>query len=395
MIVLILRSDTHMHAHAPSLTDIHTRSLLSLTHSHIHTLACIHTHMLLAHSLTQSNPTQLAYLLSYHRGPVVRTVSGRVGGIKFSRDGTLMIAQSALKAVEVFRVRTSEELQKLRKRRKRRRVKAASAKGEATEDNDAAQGGSDGEEATAAAAADKQVEDDEDRKAGDEFQLIGIVRTSQKIRSADISMSSPTVATLLLGLQSNALEVHSIVLKSAESGATSDSSRVDIERVNSLNREGHRTGVRSVSLASDDSVLLSTGGDTVKLWNVRSGQCLRTLTRPDTASGSGKSKDSHPLNAVFLPGDHHALVGTKAGQLEVHSIASGECIQNEVAHEGAIWSLQVKCLMLVRNDVLLLSFALYFHPPLSCIIVASYVTCFHTSTLSHITLSQTSILSSL
>ena len=315
----------------------------------------------------------------------MRTVSGRVGGIKFSRDGTLMIAQSALKAVEVFRVRTSEELQKLRKRRKRRRVKAASAK-EQTAD------GSDDEEATAAAAAaaavaDKQVEDEEDRKAGDEFQLIGIVRTSQKIRSADISMSSPTVATLLLGLQSNALEVHSIVLKSAESGATSDSSRVDIERVNSLNREGHRTGVRSVSLASDDSVLLSTGGDTVKLWNVRSGQCLRTLARPDTASGSGKSKDSHPLNAVFLPGDHHALVGTKAGQLEVHSIASGECIQNEVAHEGAIWSLQVKCLLHVRNGVGNLPFTLSSTLP-SHVSSLLHMSCYHTSTMTHFTLSH-------
>eukprot|EP00947_MAST-08B_sp_MAST-8B-sp1_P002078 g2078.t1 len=270
---------------------------------------------------------------------LVRTTPGRVAGIKFSRAGSVMVAQSALKAIEVYRVRTADEIAKIRKRRKRRRLQKASAAGSQEGDEPAgdasAVGAGDGGEGSRDVARAPVVADG-DSKIGDEFQLLCVVRTAQKIRSVDISQSGPGRVALLVGLHSNALEVYNVDLQDA---AKSAAGTIEAERLYSLTMAGHRTGVRSVALSSDDGVLVSTANDAVKLWNVRTGQCIRTMRRAD---GAG-AKDGHPLVAVFLPGDHHAVVGTKSGDIELLSLASGECIQHEEgAHEGAVWSIRVR-----------------------------------------------------
>ena len=45
----------------------------------------------------------------------------------------------------------------------------------------------------------------------------------------------------------------------------------------SVEAPGHRSGPRALALASDAAVLLSTAAGEVKLWNPRSGACLRTI----------------------------------------------------------------------------------------------------------------------
>ena len=45
----------------------------------------------------------------------------------------------------------------------------------------------------------------------------------------------------------------------------------------SVEAPGHRSGPRALALSSDDAVLLSTAAGEVKLWNPRSGACLRTI----------------------------------------------------------------------------------------------------------------------
>jgi U3 small nucleolar RNA-associated protein 12 len=48
------------------------------------------------------------------------------------------------------------------------------------------------------------------------------------------------------------------------------------------------------------------------------------------------------LCLAFLPGDRHIVVGSKEGKLHLVDLASGDITQSHDAHEGAIWSLDVR-----------------------------------------------------
>jgi U3 small nucleolar RNA-associated protein 12 len=61
------------------------------------------------------------------------------------------------------------------------------------------------------------------------------------------------------------------------------------------------------------------------VWNPRTGACLRSMD-----SGYG-------LCALFVPGNRHALVGTKEGWLELFDVATGAQLARVEAHTGAVW----------------------------------------------------------
>jgi U3 small nucleolar RNA-associated protein 12 len=89
---------------------------------------------------------------------------------------------------------------------------------------------------------------------------------------------------------------------------------------------GHRSDIRSVSLNSEDNLLMSTSHNAVKIWNPSTGDCLRTID-----SGYG-------LCSTFV-GNRFALVGTKSGTLEIINIASGSTTEVIEAHAGSIRSI--------------------------------------------------------
>jgi U3 small nucleolar RNA-associated protein 12 len=146
------------------------------------------------------------------------------------------------------------------------------------------------------------------------------------------------VARLAVGLGNNSFEVHDV----GEEGAA---------KVHTVDREGHRTDVRALALASDDSVMVTCSHEEVKVWNPSpSGapRCLRSIE-----SGYG-------LSAAFLPGDRHLLLGTKQGQLELFNVESGEALSGALpdagggdgggdggdgggatAHKGEVWAVAV------------------------------------------------------
>lgn len=101
----------------------------------------------------------------------------------------------------------------------------------------------------------------------------------------------------------------------------------DVTRLHGLEAPGHRSDIRTVALASDDSMLLSGSNNEVKIWNPRSGACLRTIE-----AGYG-------LCALFAPGNRHAVVGTKSGSLDLLDVAASSMVQSVAAHAGAVWSL--------------------------------------------------------
>ena len=90
---------------------------------------------------------------------------------------------------------------------------------------------------------------------------------------------------------------------------------------------GHRSDVRCIALSPDDSLLLSASSNSVKVWHPQTGACLHTID-----SGYG-------LAALFAPGQKHAVLGTKEGNLELFDIGASSLLASTKAHEGAVWSL--------------------------------------------------------
>ncbi len=42
---------------------------------------------------------------------------------------------------------------------------------------------------------------------------------------------------------------------------------------------------------------------------------------------------------MFLPGDRHAVIGTKSGKLQIFDISSGVMTEEVAAHDGEVWSM--------------------------------------------------------
>ncbi|XP_043700893.1 WD repeat-containing protein 3 [Telopea speciosissima] len=238
-------------------------------------------------------------------GEIQRQSKDRVATVRFNKSGNLLACQVAGKIVEIFQVLDDAESKRKAKRRIHRKREKKLSKGapEATENGDSNPGP--GEEGRAPVVI-----------VSDVFKLLQTLRASKKICSISFSPATPksSLASLALSLNNNLLEVYSI-----DSSTASKTLAIELP--------GHRSDVRSVILSSDDTLMMSTSHNTVKIWNPSTGSCLRTID-----SGYG-------LCGSFVPGDRHALVGTKSGTLEIIDIGSGTCMEVVEAHGGSVRSI--------------------------------------------------------
>lgn len=237
-------------------------------------------------------------------GEIPRQTKDRVATVRFNKFGNLLACQAAGKTVEIFKVLDESEAKRKAKRRINRKKEKKSSKGaaEVTETDVANQGGQEGSTVVVTVS--------------DVFKLTQTVRAGKKICSISFCPITPksSLATLALSLNNNLLEIHSI-----ESDSTTKTIAIELQ--------GHRSDVRSVTLSSDNSLLLSTSHSSVKLWNPSTGSCLRTID-----SGYG-------LCSIFVPGDKFAVIGTKGGTLEIIDIRSGTCVEVVEAHGGSVQSI--------------------------------------------------------
>lgn len=109
---------------------------------------------------------------------------------------------------------------------------------------------------------------------------------------------------ILLALASNALEVYDIPAPSKSKDQVPEATRAY-----SLDIPGHRTDVRTLCLSSDDQLLASASNGkhiykpvslpltlisgSLKLWNVKTTACIRTMDC------------GYAMCSTFLPGDRH------------------------------------------------------------------------------------------
>ena len=108
-------------------------------------------------------------------------------------------------------------------------------------------------------------------------------------------------------------------------------------KVSSMDMLGHPTGIRAVELSHDDSLACTVSKNSTKIWNVARRSCILSI------SPSVNNVSCYGLCVVFLPGNSHAVLGTREGHLLLLDVASGDVsFTEENAHDGAVWSIDVR-----------------------------------------------------
>ncbi|CAO3565668.1 unnamed protein product [Mortierella alpina] len=248
-------------------------------------------------------------------GSIPRQSKERVTTLKFHSSQQFLGCQASDKSIELFRIRTIEEIKKKmsrRKKRQREKQQQLLKKGD-----------------TAGAAAEEVVDDT--IQASDEITPWHVVRTGAKLRSFDFApvkdVEKAGHVQLVASLNNNTVEAWTVPHPAA---AKNEEAADEPNKAYTLELAGHRSDIRTVALSSDDELLCSASNNSLKIWNVKTTACIRTM------------ECGYALCCAFLPGNRHVIVGTKAGHLELFDLGSSSMIESIEAHDGAIWSLQIR-----------------------------------------------------
>lgn len=268
------------------------------------------------------------------RGSIPLSGKHRVTQIEFCgvprrHDGTASAASthgqgyiavsSTDKAVQVFRLRSTQEMtKKMERRRKRNKEKADKKRAK---------------EGASAAATDASLEAGSDQVTwADRIEAYTNVRPAAgKLRSFSLvtPSSNKFALSLLCALSSNALEIYSV--PSPPRSKAEKANPIEAVLASALEAPGHRSDIRAVALSSDDNLLASAcGAGQLKIWNVKTGRCVRTLPC------------GYALSVAWLPGDQHVLVGCKDGTLRSFDVRAGIAVETLDAHQGPLWSVAIQ-----------------------------------------------------
>ncbi|KAL4075947.1 WD40-repeat-containing domain protein [Scleroderma citrinum] len=239
------------------------------------------------------------------------TLHHRVSQILFHPTQPYLAVHSHERSIEVFRIRTEDEIRKKHaRRRKREREKEKVNVTESTKM-------------------------DENNAKLDEVALVDlftpylVVRANGKVRSFDFGTKEAgphkSSVQIFLALSSNALEVYDIPSLTKSKGEIPEPSRAYV-----LDLPGHRNDVRTLCLSSDDELLASGSNGSLKVWNVKTTICIRTI------------ECGYAICSTFLPGDRHVAIGTKSGEILIYDLASSTLIETIKAHSAIVWSLHVR-----------------------------------------------------
>ncbi|GAB2272268.1 Dip2/Utp12 protein [Dionaea muscipula] len=257
-------------------------------------------------------------------GEIKRQNKDRVATLRFSTSGDLLACQIAGKTVEIYRVLDEAKSKKKAKRRVHRKKEKKSVKKKEDEMIEI-------EVLTHDAA---EIDTTPSVTVSDVFKLLQPpLKASKKITSISFCPVNPRghLATLALSLNSNSLEIYTIEENATEQKQdTNKKNDIATRQTLAIDLTGHRSDIRSLTLSSDNSLLLSTSHNAIKIWNPSTCSCLRTID-----SGYG-------LCSMFVPNvpsNRYALVGTKGGTIEIIDVGNGACIETVEAHGGSIHTI--------------------------------------------------------
>ncbi|KAF4124158.1 U3 small nucleolar RNA-associated protein 12 [Geosmithia morbida] len=247
------------------------------------------------------------------RGTLHRQGKDRATEVIFHPRRDYFLVHGPEKAVEIWRIKTDTEIKKtLARKRRRRREKQKQEKQQDVE-----------------MAEEDDVDDISKADISDTMALYVTVRTGGKARSAAwAQLGGHKDLHLVVGTTNNQVEYYNVPTKE-KIDRKSKEDVPDYSRALSVEIPGHRTDIRAMSLSSDDRMLASASNGTLKIWNIKTQNCIRTFDC------------GYSLCCAFLPGDKVVVVGTKSGELQLFDVASATLLDNIEAHEGAIWSLGI------------------------------------------------------
>jgi U3 small nucleolar RNA-associated protein 12 len=268
--------------------------------------------------LTQRLDKQVDRQYLQIQGTLYRQGKDRVIGLSFHPTQDYFMVHGSEKAVEIWRIRSGDEVKKSLARKRRRRREKLAASGTANG-------------AEAVETLDELMENGDDISNADVSEVFVsyvIVRTGGRVTSTQWVRGKSKELEILVATTNNQLEVYKIPTKDRAKKAKSDE-MPDYTRTLSVEQPGHRADIRALVLSSDDRMLASASNGALKIWNVKTQTCIRTF------------ECGYALCCAFLPGDKIVVVGTKGGELELFDVASATMLDSFKAHEGAIWTLQV------------------------------------------------------
>ena len=269
-------------------------------------------------SIKQPDPAQesstgnAAHPFLQDRGSFYRNGKERAIDISFHPKQDLLAIHGLEKAIEIWRIRTAAEIQRSMVRKQKRKKE----KGEGVTNGNH-------EEIETAKT------DVSDALVTDIIVPYAIIRTSGKVRSIGwTDAASSKTVSILVAETTNQLGLW-LLDSPAQHKNKSEGAAPEYLRSLSVDMPGHRSDIRCLAISSDDRMLASASQGSLKIWNLRTNSCIRTLDC------------SYALCMSFLPGDKIVIVGTRDGKLEIFDVASSYLMTTIEAHEKDVWSMQV------------------------------------------------------
>lgn len=231
-------------------------------------------------------------------GSFLREETDRVISLRLSSDGRLIVCHGSNKNIELFKVRSDDEIKThLKKKLKKLKRKDPDNKDE------------------------EIIPEISNVEAADKFVHIGKFKVPGKMKSIDITEVDSGEGYHIVSLLHN----NQLIIQNA----TAKLRLPELNQVGKLFSSGHRSACRSATFSSDGLALLTASINSVKMWNRVSQQCIQTC------------ETDHATVCKFVPGDKQFLVGTVSGNLEIHDVPSGRCVENITAHPNTINDLQL------------------------------------------------------
>lgn len=241
--------------------------------------------------------TSMFKVASY--GSILRANGSRFRGFSMDKSERFILCYGMDAHVECFKIRNEQEIKKrLQKKEKSRRKRAAT---------------------NAEQNVDETNEESSTITLREEIERLEVFKANGRVKFCDIFIQKNAAkVTLLLG--NNVIEMYSYNLVNSE-----------VEPMVRLDNEGHRTDIRTLTFSSDNHMILSASGESLKLWNRSTRRCITTI----------KEDFEYALCSLFVHGNKYAITGTKTGKLQIFDIGLAEIIETIEASESGrpIWSI--------------------------------------------------------
>lgn len=229
-------------------------------------------------------------------GTIQRGGHGRTMGISTDNTGQVLACFGTNNQIELFYFfDETESLKRLTKRLKKAKI--------TDETND--EGPSD-------------AKNTKDLSLSDEVRRLPSIKTTDKIKSMDLLVGGDHEMRVVVTLANNTLQMYTM---------RTDNFKEDPKLSKSIVQQGHHSEVRALCFSSDNYTIASGSGDSLKLWNRTSMNCIKTI-----ATG-------YILTVCFVPGDRHILLGLKNGHLLIADTVTGSIIEDIPAHTDELWSI--------------------------------------------------------